>query len=71
MALKTSNGSSATIPSTAATLAPSPSPKPAPSWAPGPLTPQEIESLRQSNKSDSEANRREFKALLQKQRLTP
>ena len=68
MVLKTSNGSSATITSTAATPAPSPNPKPAPSWAPGPLTPQEIESLRQSRKSGSEANRREFKALLRLKR---
>jgi len=35
------------------------------------LTPQEIESLRQSRKSDSEYFQREFKALLQKQRQNP
>jgi len=34
----------------AATTTPSPNPKPERSWEPGPLTPQEIESLRQDKK---------------------
>ncbi len=71
MAYRSSMTSSRPITSTAATPAPSPNPKLAPSWAPGPLTPQEIESLRQSRKSDSEANLREFAVLFPKQRQNP